>query len=82
MNNRTRILNTLKEQIAKETRQPVSDIPDDASFYSLGLDSISSIFILDELEKILGISMNPMFFWDYPTVESLADHINSLTRDE
>ena len=80
MKNRTEILNTLKEEIAKETGAAVSAIDDDASFYSLGLDSISSVFVLDELEKKLNVEMNPMFFWDYPTVRLLAEHITSLVQ--
>jgi len=80
MKNRTEILNALKEEIAKETGAPVSTIDDDASFYSLGLDSISSVFVLDELEKKLKVEMNPMFFWDYPTVRLLAEHLTSLMQ--
>lgn len=82
MKNRNDILNTLKEEIAKETGLSVSTIDDEASFYSLGLDSISSVFVLDELEKKLDVEMNPMFFWDYPTVRLLADYITSLSNHE
>jgi acyl carrier protein len=80
MKNRSEILNTLKEEIAKETGLSVSTIDDDASFYSLGLDSISSVYVLDELEKRLKVEMNPMFFWDYPTLRLLAEHITSLKQ--
>jgi len=76
------ILNTLKHEIAKETGLPVSDIDDHATFNSLGLDSISSVFILDKIEKQLKIEMNPLFFWDYPTVGLLAQHITSLHKNE
>ena len=79
MNSRTEILNVLKEEIAKETGLPLSEIVDEATFYSLGLDSISSVFILDRLEKRLKIEMNPIFFWDYPTVGLLAEHLVSLS---
>ena len=82
MKSRTGILNVLKEHIAKETGLPVSDIGDDASFYSLGLDSISAVYILDRLEKTLKVEMNPLFFWDYPTVGLLADHLTSLMNHE
>lgn len=75
-------MNALKEEIARETGLPVSQIEEDASFHSLGLDSISSVFILDVLEKKLEIEMNPMFFWDYPTVRLLAEHIISLRNHD
>jgi len=78
MKTKPEIVNALKEEIARETGLSVAAIDDNATFYSLGLDSISSVFVLDELEKKLAIQMNPMFFWDYPTVGLLAEHITSL----
>lgn len=74
------ILQLLKTEIARETGIPVTDIADSASFFDLGLNSISAVFILDVLEKKLGIEMNPLFFWDYPTVELLAGHIVTLRQ--
>lgn len=65
----------LKEEIANETGLPIDDIADDASFFSLGLNSISAVYILDSLEKKLNIPMNPLYFWDYPTVQLLADFL-------
>lgn len=82
MISRFEILNALKAEIARETGLAISGIDENASFYALGLDSISSVFILDELEKTLKIEMNPMFFWDYPTVNLLADHITTLRTHE
>ena len=72
------ILTRLKQEIAKETGLTLPEIDDSASFYSLGLDSISSVFILDKLEKHLKVEMSPLFFWDYPTVELLAEYITTL----
>jgi acyl carrier protein len=73
------ILSKLKEEITKETGLKQEQISDSATFASLGLDSISSVVILDELERQLKLEMNPMLFWDYPTVELLAGHLTSLT---
>jgi len=72
------IVNMLKTEIAKETGVPASQIGDNASFSSLGLDSVRAVFILDTLERRLGVEMNPLFFWDYPTIDLLADHITTL----
>lgn len=80
--NRIHILKILKDEISTETGLPITDIPDDASFFSLGLNSISAVYILDSLEKKLGTPMNPLFFWDYPTVELLADYLASQKRNE
>lgn len=78
MMTKAQIIQQLKQEIAKETRIPISEIEDSSTFYALGLDSISAVFLLDKLEKELKIEMNPLFFWDYPTVELLAEHISSL----
>ena len=80
MKTRDEILKLLKQEIASETGIPLSDIEDSSSFFGLGLNSISAVFILDVLEKKLQVEMNPLFFWDYPTVELLADYLTSLTR--
>lgn len=82
MKPRIDILTTLREEIAKETGLPASEVDDNASFYALGLDSISAVVVLDELERKTGIPMNPIYFWDYPSIALLAAHINSLMSHE
>jgi len=78
MKTREEILQLLKNEIASETGISVSEISDSSSFFELGLNSISAVFILDVLEKKLQVEMNPLFFWDYPTVVLLADYITTL----
>jgi acyl carrier protein len=80
MKTRTEILQLLKEEISSETGIPALEIVDSASFFELGLNSISAVFILDVLERKLKVEMNPLFFWDYPTVELLADYITTLLK--
>jgi len=75
MRTKAEILQLLKLEIASETGVPISEIGDSASFFELGLNSISAVFILDVLEKKLKVEMNPLFFWDYPTLELLAEYI-------
>lgn len=70
----------LKNEIASETGIPVSEIDASATFFDLGLNSVSAVFILDVLEEKLNVEMNPLFFWDYPTVELLAGHITTLKQ--
>jgi acyl carrier protein len=68
----------IKEEISRETGLSIAEIDDAATFYSLGLDSVSSVYILDKLEKQLKVEMNPLFFWDYPTVGLFAEYITTL----
>ena len=79
---KTHILETLKEEIARETGLSLAEIADDATFFSLGLNSISAVYVLDKLEKKLKMPMNPMFFWDYPTVSLFAKHLASEINHE
>lgn len=82
MMTKAHILQTLKQEISRETGLPTEEIADDASFFSLGLNSISAVYILDTLEKKLKIEMNPMFFWDYPTVALFAEHLAAELNHE
>ena len=70
----------IKEEISKETQTPVGDIDATATFYSVGLDSISAVFVMEEVEKRVQVELNPMFFWDYPTIASLARHISTMKQ--
>ncbi|MFZ6014062.1 MAG: acyl carrier protein [Bacteroidota bacterium] len=76
------MIQTLKQEIARETGLPVAEIDDTADFLSLGLDSVSCVFVLDKLEKKIQIELNPIFFWDYPTVASLSEHLVNLKANE
>lgn len=80
MISKAQVLQLLKAEIAAETGVPPAEIVDSATFFELGLNSISAVFILDILEKKLNVEMNPLFFWDYPTLESFADYITTLTE--
>ena len=70
----------LKTEIASETGIPLQEIGDTASFFELGLNSISAVFVLDVLEKKLQVEMNPLFFWDYPTLDVFAAHTSMLQK--
>jgi len=69
------VLNFIKKEIAEETKFSVEKIDANASFHSLGLDSLSAILILNNIEKEFGIELNPIHFWDFPTPALFADRI-------
>lgn len=73
----TDVLILLKELIAAETRIPVAEIKDTETFFELGLDSISCIFLMEQVENKLSITLNPIHFWDYPTLGAYADFIST-----
>jgi acyl carrier protein len=69
------VLSLLKSIIAGETGIPVNEISDTDTFFNLGLDSVSCIFLLDKLENKLKAELNPIHFWDYPSIDTYADFL-------
>ncbi|MEI9920083.1 MAG: acyl carrier protein [Bacteroidota bacterium] len=69
------VLNFIKKEIAEETKLSIEKIDVDASFHSLGLDSLSAVLILHNIEKEFSVDLNPIHFWDYPTPASFTSFI-------
>ncbi len=69
------IVKLFVDSIAKEMKTDPEKIDIHAEFFTLGLDSISSIYILDQLEDHLKIDINPLDFWDYPSVEKFSTYL-------
>ncbi|MEM7107118.1 MAG: acyl carrier protein [Bacteroidota bacterium] len=61
--------------IAKETNTKAMSISAQSEFHKFGLDSISAMFLLEELEREFNVTISPLHFWDYPTIEKLAEQI-------
>jgi acyl carrier protein len=72
---RIEVLNVLKSLISEETGIAVAEINDTDTFFNLGLDSVSCIFLLDKVEKKLNVEINPIHFWDYPSLDTYADFL-------
>ena len=64
-----------KDRIAKEMKIDASEIDVHAEFYTHGLDSITAIYVLDKLEDFLNIQINPIDFWEYPTIEKFSTYL-------
>lgn len=69
------LITLMREIISKETKIPLEEIEPSHSFFELGLDSISAIFMMEKLEQYLNVSLNPIHFWDYPTIEKYANYV-------
>lgn len=72
---REELIQFIKKEIAVETSAPVEAIDEHTSFHSLGLDSLSAVLILYNIEREFGIELNPIHFWDYPTPALFADFL-------
>lgn len=67
----------LLTEISKETSIEIAELHDHENFINFGLDSVNCIFLLDRLEKIFKLELNPVWFWDYPTIDTMAQKIFS-----
>lgn len=54
------------------------EIDEKSEFSSLGLDSVNGLFVLKALEEYLDDDVDPLAFWNYPTIESLSGHLSDL----
>lgn len=72
---RPELITILKSVIADETGIAVAEIADTDTFFNLGLDSVSCIFLMDKVEKILKVELNPLYFFDYPSIDTYADFL-------
>jgi acyl carrier protein len=73
--NRDELLTFIKQAISEETDVPVGQIDDSQAFISMGLDSLSSIVILNKIEDKFNVELNPIYFWDYPTLGAFTDFL-------
>jgi acyl carrier protein len=53
-----------------------------APFEVLGMDSVTAVGMSGDLEAWLGFSVDPMAVFDYPTIESLSNHLAECSRTE
>jgi acyl carrier protein len=65
----------MRELVAELVSDRTENIPVDVNFGHLGLDSMHAIHLVDELEKRLKIEVNPLLFWEYPTIAQLAGRL-------
>ncbi|MEK6781264.1 MAG: acyl carrier protein [Bacteroidota bacterium] len=72
---RTELLKFIKQAIANETGESVDSIDETQTFQSMGLDSLNSIVVLNEIEDKYKISLNSLSFWDYPTLGAFTDFL-------
>ncbi|MTI38066.1 acyl carrier protein [Fulvivirga lutimaris] len=73
--NTQQIIEVLKRLIANEQNLPLANIQDQSSFFDLGLDSISAVYLMELAENELNVKLTPLDFWDYPTIEQFAKNI-------
>ena len=71
----------IKQLVADEQAVDVSTLNSEDNFHHMGLDSISSIFVLNELEHKYDIQLKPMHLWNNPTIGSFASFVHQMIHE-
>jgi len=69
------IVDWIAEFLSRDAGVPAGSIDTAASFETFGLDSAVAIEMTGDLERWLGISVDPMLLYDHPTIDALAGHL-------
>lgn len=80
--NKADIINDLCQYLETEVEGFCRKTHLDTSFSRLGLDSMGHVQLSAILEKHTGQELDPTLGFDYPTINSLIDHLFSTTKEE
>ena len=72
----------LVEQLAETLNTLPSTIETDASFRSLGLDSLTGLELRNRLETRSGLGLSATIVWNYPSVDRLAEFLDGKLRED
>ena len=74
---KTEIAGIIQKLISEETGRSDDLLEHNTEFFNYGIDSLKAVFLLEKLERQFSIQLDPIIFWDYPTIESLAEYIEN-----
>ena len=77
----TRVADALVSQLAASLQLDMDDIRPDESFSDYGLDSLTGVDLVKQLNQSLGIRLDVTRLFDFPTVNTLKAHIVSSFGD-
>ncbi|WP_245950622.1 acyl carrier protein [Saccharothrix carnea] len=72
---RRRIEDWLIARIASLQGIDPAQVEVDESFIANGLSSTSSVALIGDLGKALGVPLPETLTWEYPTIAALAEHV-------
>lgn len=74
------VMTSLVGWIAQKTSVDPSAIAMDMPFVEMGIDSLTLIELLTGMEEMFDTSFDVSIFFEYPTLEALAEHLNGIKR--
>jgi acyl transferase domain-containing protein/acyl carrier protein len=75
---RSKIEFWLREHAAKLLGNEFDEISSETQFSRLGIDSAKAIALASGLESFLYRRISPTLLWEFPTIQSLAEHLSGM----
>ncbi|UQA92493.1 acyl carrier protein [Streptomyces halobius] len=72
----------LTERVAFYLDKPIEKIDRSAELAGYGMDSLYSVAIITEIEDNLGIKVDMMAVWKYPTINDLVEYLHTLLTEK
>ncbi|MCO5232262.1 MAG: type I polyketide synthase [Chitinophagales bacterium] len=66
----------IKEFVSLITKIPSSKIKEDATFKSMGIDSLMAVQLKNKLQEEAGIDLSVSSIWTYPTIEKYTEYLS------
>ncbi|TNE68106.1 MAG: amino acid adenylation domain-containing protein [Bacteroidetes bacterium] len=66
----------LRQFIAEAVEMPVEDVDVQASFYQLGLDSLSAVDVAQKIEAQTGLTLHPTILFEHDTILALGKYLD------
>ncbi|MGK5544576.1 type I polyketide synthase [Streptomyces sp. URMC 127] len=73
-----RVHDEVTGRLAREMKMPAGELDPERPLTDLGLDSVMSMRVCAQLEKLLGVRLPVTVLWNHPTASGLAGHVASL----
>jgi len=58
-----------------------ASLPPDRSFFDMGMDSVTAVDLQNHLQKDLGLTISAAAAYDHPTIDRLADYVNTILME-
>jgi NAD(P)-dependent dehydrogenase (short-subunit alcohol dehydrogenase family)/SAM-dependent methyltransferase/acyl carrier protein len=75
LNERQELLRTHIQEQLRQVLGPIEQLDSEQGFFDMGMDSLMAIDLRNRLQKSLGISLRSTLAFDFPTIETLAEHL-------
>lgn len=69
------LINEVIDLIARETGLKIHDFKDESTFFELGVDSLTSLVLIQKFRTLMNIKVHNTVFLDLPTVKDFKDYL-------